>query len=77
MVDHHAQRWIAFAQADQVRQMHRAYERVEGEIGVNDRPKGAVEVGTQLRRQSVRRLVNAVTGAVLTVLGLRLALERR
>ena len=35
------------------------------------------EAGALLRRPSVRRVVNAVSGAVLTALGLRLALERR
>jgi RhtB (resistance to homoserine/threonine) family protein len=35
------------------------------------------QVGALLRRPSVRRVVNAVTGAVLTVLGVRLAFERR
>jgi threonine/homoserine/homoserine lactone efflux protein len=35
------------------------------------------QVGALLRRPSVRRVVNAVTGAVLTLLGFRLALERR
>ena len=34
-------------------------------------------VGTQLRRSGVRRVLNAVTGAVLTALGVRLAFERR
>ena len=34
-------------------------------------------VGTLLRRSSVRRVVNAVAGAMLTALGIRLALERR
>jgi threonine/homoserine/homoserine lactone efflux protein len=35
------------------------------------------KVGTFLRRAVVRRALNAVTGTVLTALGLRLALERR
>jgi threonine/homoserine/homoserine lactone efflux protein len=35
------------------------------------------EAGALLRRPRVRRVVNAVSGAVLTALGLRLALERR
>jgi threonine/homoserine/homoserine lactone efflux protein len=35
------------------------------------------QVGALLRRPPVRRAVNAVTGAVLTTLGVRLALERR
>jgi threonine/homoserine/homoserine lactone efflux protein len=35
------------------------------------------QAGTLLRRPSVRRVVNAVSGAVLTALGVRLALERR
>jgi threonine/homoserine/homoserine lactone efflux protein len=35
------------------------------------------EAGALLRRPSVRRVVNAVSGAALTALGLRLALERR
>jgi threonine/homoserine/homoserine lactone efflux protein len=35
------------------------------------------EAGVLLRRPSVRRVVNAVSGAALTALGLRLALERR
>jgi threonine/homoserine/homoserine lactone efflux protein len=35
------------------------------------------KIGTLLRRSHVRRLVNAVAGAVLTALGVRLALERR
>ena len=34
-------------------------------------------VGALLRRSSVRRLVNAVAGTMLTALGVRLALERR
>jgi threonine/homoserine/homoserine lactone efflux protein len=34
-------------------------------------------VGVLLRRPSVRRLVNAVAGTMLTALGVRLALERR
>jgi RhtB (resistance to homoserine/threonine) family protein len=34
-------------------------------------------IGTLLRRSSVRRLVNAVAGTVLTALGVRLAFERR
>jgi threonine/homoserine/homoserine lactone efflux protein len=34
-------------------------------------------IGTLLRRPSVRRVVNAVVGTVLTALGVRLALERR
>ena len=34
-------------------------------------------VGTFLRRAVVRRVLNAVTGTVLTALGVRLALERR
>lgn len=34
-------------------------------------------VGLQLRRSGVRRALNAVTGTVLTALGVRLALERR
>jgi RhtB (resistance to homoserine/threonine) family protein len=35
------------------------------------------EVGGLLRRASVRRVVNAVSGAILTALGIRLAFERR
>jgi threonine/homoserine/homoserine lactone efflux protein len=35
------------------------------------------KVGAVLKRSSVRRLVNAVSGAVLTALGVRLAFERR
>ena len=35
------------------------------------------KVGARLRRPSVRRLVNAVAGTMLTALGVRLALERR
>lgn len=35
------------------------------------------QVGGLLRRPSVRRAVNAVSGAILTALGIRLALERR
>ena len=35
------------------------------------------KVGPFLKRAAVRRLLNAVTGAVLTALGVRLALERR
>ena len=35
------------------------------------------QAGELLRRPRVRRAVNAVSGAVLTALGLRLALERR
>jgi threonine/homoserine/homoserine lactone efflux protein len=35
------------------------------------------QVGALLRRPSVRRVVNAVSGAVLTALGVRVALERR
>ena len=35
------------------------------------------EAGALLRRPSVRRVVNTVSGAVLTALGFRLALERR
>ena len=35
------------------------------------------QVGAFLRRSSVRRVVNAVAGAILTGLGIRLALERR
>jgi threonine/homoserine/homoserine lactone efflux protein len=35
------------------------------------------KLGALLRRASVRRLVNAVSGAVLTALGVRLAFERR
>jgi threonine/homoserine/homoserine lactone efflux protein len=34
-------------------------------------------IGTLLRRPSVRRVVNAVAGTVLTALGVRLAFERR
>jgi threonine/homoserine/homoserine lactone efflux protein len=34
-------------------------------------------VGALLRREAVRRALNAVTGAALTALGLRLALERK
>ncbi len=34
-------------------------------------------IGVLLQRPSVRRVLNAVTGTVLTALGLRLALERR
>jgi threonine/homoserine/homoserine lactone efflux protein len=33
--------------------------------------------GDALRRPAVRRLIDAVTGAVLVALGLRLATERR
>jgi RhtB (resistance to homoserine/threonine) family protein len=35
------------------------------------------KVGALLRRPSIRRLVNAVAGTILTALGVRLALERR
>ena len=35
------------------------------------------KVGALLRRPSIRRLVNAVAGTMLTALGVRLALERR
>jgi threonine/homoserine/homoserine lactone efflux protein len=35
------------------------------------------EAGAVLRRPTVRRLVNAVAGTILTALGLRLAFERR
>jgi RhtB (resistance to homoserine/threonine) family protein len=35
------------------------------------------KVGTLLKRSAVRRLLNAVTGTVLTALGVRLAFERR
>lgn len=35
------------------------------------------QAGELLRRPTVRRVVNAVSGAVLTALGLKLALERR
>jgi threonine/homoserine/homoserine lactone efflux protein len=35
------------------------------------------KVGELLRRPSIRRAVNAVSGAILTALGVRLALERR
>jgi threonine/homoserine/homoserine lactone efflux protein len=35
------------------------------------------QAGALLRRPAVRRVVNAVTGAALTILGVRLALERR
>ena len=35
------------------------------------------QVGALLRRPAVRRVLSAVTGAVLTALGVRLAFERR
>ena len=35
------------------------------------------KVGALLKRSVVRRVLNAVTGTVLTALGLRLAFERR
>ena len=35
------------------------------------------KVGALLKRSGVRRVLNAITGTVLTALGLRLALERR
>jgi RhtB (resistance to homoserine/threonine) family protein len=35
------------------------------------------KIGAQLQRASVRRVVNAVAGTILTALGLRLAFERR
>ena len=35
------------------------------------------QAGLLLRRSAVRRVVNAVSGAILTMLGVRLALERR
>ena len=35
------------------------------------------ELGALLRRSTVRRVVNAVAGTMLTALGVRLALERR
>jgi threonine/homoserine/homoserine lactone efflux protein len=35
------------------------------------------KIGTLLRRSTVRRLVNAVAGTVLTALGVRIAFERR
>lgn len=35
------------------------------------------KIGVLLKRSSLRRLVNAVAGTMLTVLGVRLALERR
>jgi threonine/homoserine/homoserine lactone efflux protein len=35
------------------------------------------KIGELLRRSSVRRLVNAIAGTMLTALGVRLAFERR